>query len=63
MKLYSMRICFCRNITSSLQEWGFEVNPYGWFIENKMVNNEQLNMVCYVDDFKISFVDHNVVER
>ena len=33
-------LLFWQNLTSSLQEWGFEKNPYDWCVENKTVNRK-----------------------
>ena len=47
-------LLFWRNLTSSLQEWGFEINPYNWCVANKTVDGKQMTVVWYVDDLKIS---------
>ena len=31
-------LLFWRNLTTSLQEWGFEISPYNWCVANKTVN-------------------------
>ena len=33
-------ILFWKNLTGSLQEWGFTINPYDWCVANKMVSNK-----------------------
>ena len=33
-------ILFWKNLTNTLIEWGFEINPYDWCVANKMVNNK-----------------------
>ena len=52
---------FWKNLTGSLQEWGFTINPYDWCVANKMVNNKQITVVWHVHDLKISHVDADVV--
>ena len=44
---------FWRNLTSSLHEWGFEINPYDWFLANKTVDGNQITVVWNVDGLKI----------
>ena len=38
-------LLFWINLTSSLQEWGFEANPCDWFIANKKVGGKQMTVV------------------
>ena len=52
---------FWKNLTNTLQEWGFEINPYDWCVANKTVNGKQITIVWHVDDLKISHVDKDVV--
>jgi hypothetical protein len=40
---------------------GFVLNPYDLCVANKTINGKQCTIVWYVDDNKISHVDHNVV--
>ena len=47
--------------TSTLQEMGFELNPYDPCVANKMINGKQCTIGWYVDDNKISHVDPDVV--
>jgi hypothetical protein len=46
--------------TGTLQEIGFELNPYDPCVANKMINNKQCTLVWYVDDNKISHADPKV---
>ena len=56
-------LLFWKNLTASLQEWGFTINPYDWCVANKMVNGEQLTVIWYVDDLKISHADPEAVTQ
>ena len=47
-------LLFWRNLTSILQEWGFEVNPYDWCIANKPVDGGEMTVIWHVDDLEIS---------
>jgi hypothetical protein len=47
--------------SGTLQEMGFELNPYDTCIANKMTNGKQCTIVWYVDDNKISHMDNRVV--
>jgi hypothetical protein len=46
---------------STLQEFGFVLNPYDPCVANKDINGEQCTILWYVDDTKISHVDPQVV--
>jgi hypothetical protein len=48
---------------SYLKELGFELNPYDPCVANKMINGKQCTIAWYVDDTKISHVDHKVVSH
>jgi hypothetical protein len=50
-------------LTSTLKGMGFELNPYGACVANKMVDGKQGTIVWYVDDTKISHVDNKVVTQ
>jgi Reverse transcriptase (RNA-dependent DNA polymerase) len=47
--------------TSTLQDMGFELNPYDACVANKLINGSQCTVVWYVDANKISHVDPKVV--
>ena len=47
-------LLFWQNLTSSLQEWGFEVNPYGWCVENKTVDGKKMTVILHVNNLNIS---------
>ena len=38
-------LLFWRNLTSSLQEWGLEINPYEWCVSNKTVNGKKITFI------------------
>ena len=48
---------FWKNLSASLKEWGFTINPYDWCVANNEVNGEQITVVWHVDDLKISHAD------
>ena len=52
---------FWKILSTSLQEWGIEINPYDWCVTNKIVDGKQITIVWHVDDLKISHVDPAVV--
>eukprot|EP00957_Ditylum_brightwellii_P060771 4614075-Ditylum_brightwellii.AAC.1 len=54
-------LLFWENLANALQEWGFETNPYGWYVANKEINRSQCTVVWHVDDFKTSHKDANIV--
>ena len=47
---------------SSIQEWGFEVNPYDWCVANKTVGSKKMTVVWHVDDLKISHKNRDTVD-
>ena len=49
--------------SSTLIDMGFELNPYDMCVANSMIDGKQCTIVWYVDDNKISHVDHNVVSN
>ena len=42
--------------TGTLQEMGFELNPYDTCVANKVIDGKQCTIAWYVDDNKISHV-------
>ena len=55
-------IVFCQKLTSSLQEWGFEINTYDWCVANNIVNGKHMTVVWHVDDLKISHENGDTVD-
>ena len=55
-------LLFWRNLTSSLQEWGFEINPYDWCMAKKRVNGKQMTSVWHVDDLNIYHENGDTVD-
>ena len=49
--------------TNILQEAGFVLNPYNAYVTNKTINKKQCMIVWYVNDNKISHVDHEAVSN
>ena len=46
--------------SSTLQDMGFELNPYDECVANKVINGKQCTITWHVDDNKISHVDPDV---
>ena len=46
----------------TLQDLGFELNPYGLCVANKTIDGSQCTIIFYVDDNKISHRDSKVVD-
>ena len=55
-------LLFWLNLTSSLQEWGFENNPYDWYVGNKTVDRKQMTVIWHVDDLGISNKNEDTVD-
>jgi hypothetical protein len=47
--------------SGTLQEMGFELNPYGTCAANKTINSKQCTIAWYVDKNKISHMDKRAV--
>jgi hypothetical protein len=46
-------LLFWENISSQMQEWGFEINPYDLCVANKTIDQKQCTIMWHVDDLKI----------
>ena len=55
-------LLFWINLTSSLHQWIFEVNPYDWCVANKTVDGKKMTVVWYVDNLKIYHVNVDAVD-
>jgi hypothetical protein len=53
---------FWRKLTSKLQEWGFEMNPYNPCVANKLMGGMQCTITSHIDNLKISHVNPKAVE-
>ena len=56
-------LLFWKLLSSKLESWGFEINPYDTCVANKMINGKQCTILWHVDDLKISHVDSNEVTK
>jgi len=45
---------FWQDLTRTLTDWGFIINPYDRCVANKTVNGSQCTVLWHVDDLKIS---------
>jgi len=52
---------FWQDLTRTLTEWGFIINPYNRCVANKTVNGSQCTVLWHVDDLKISHKEKDVV--
>ena len=50
-------LLFYKKLVSELEDMGFELNPYGPCVANRMVNGSQQMVTWYVDDLKIRHKD------
>ena len=56
-------LLFWKHLSKTLKKWRFTINPYDWYVANKMVNGKQITIVWHVDDLQISHVNKNVVTQ
>ena len=47
---------------SVLKNMGFQPNPYDLCVANKDLNGKQCTIAWYVDDNKVSYVEHDVID-
>ena len=47
---------------SLLKNMGFQPNPYDICVTNKYINGKQCTIAWYVDDNKVSHVEHEVID-
>ena len=55
-------LLFLRNLTSGLQEWGFEINPSDWCVANKTVDGKKMTVIRHVDNLEISHKHGDTVD-
>jgi hypothetical protein len=53
-------LLFWKLLSSKLVLWGFKINPYDWYVANKMIDGKQCTILWHVDDLKISHIDPDV---
>ena len=56
-------LLFWKELTKTLEGWGYKQNPYDWCVMNKMVDGKQCTMLWHVDDLKMSHVEPKVVDK
>jgi hypothetical protein len=54
---------FWKDLTGTLVDMGFEVNPYDMCVANKTINGKQCTIVWHVDDLKVSHMESEVLEK
>ena len=54
---------FWEKLSTKLQEWGYEFNPYDSCVMNKTINDKQCTVVWHVDDIKVSHEDTTVIDQ
>ena len=55
--IIKVALLFYLKFVKNLKSIGFELNPYGPCVANKIVDGAQLTVVWHVDDLKVSHVD------
>jgi hypothetical protein len=53
---------FWQDLTRTLTDWGFVINPYDRCVANKTINGSQCTILWHVDDLKISHKEKDVVK-
>jgi hypothetical protein len=53
---------FWDKLTTTLEGWGFVINPYDVYVANKTINGKQRTVAWHVDDLKISHAGRQGVD-
>ena len=56
-------LLFWKDLSTTLINLGFVLNPYDQCVANKTINGSQCTVLWHVDDIKISHVEESVVEQ
>jgi len=56
-------LLFWELLSSTLERWGFECNPYDTCVMNKMIDGNHCTVLWHVDDLKISLINTDVVSE
>lgn len=48
------KLLFWQNLSSTLEDWGFVINPYDSCVANKQIDSSQCTILWYVDHLKMS---------
>jgi hypothetical protein len=56
-------LLFSKKLVSTLESWGFVLNPYDRCVANKMMSGKQCTILWHVDDLKISHENPSVVSE
>ena len=51
------------HLTRKLLEWGFEINPYDWYITYKMIKGSQCTITWHGDDLKLSHISPDILKE
>ena len=52
-----INLLFYMNLVNYLKAHLFQINPYGPYVTNNIINNNQMTVVWHVDFLKVSHVD------
>ena len=50
-------LLFWKLLSSTLKDWGFNLNDHDKCIANKTINGNQCTIIWHVNDLKISYVE------
>ena len=54
---------FWRNISIILKQWVFNINPYNWFVENKINVFLRFIVMWYIDVIKLSHINLKFIDE
>ena len=53
----------CKEFVKRLIDAGFKLNPYDPCVANKMVDGNQMTILCHVDDCKLSHCNPKAINK
>ena len=59
-RLLQSVLLFYQKLRQELEDYGFEINPYGPCVASKVINGSQMTVTWHVDDLNVS---HNDTKR
>ena len=63
LRYYRGIITLLEKLSKILEEMGYHINEYDWFVMSKIVNDKQCTIFFHVDDLKMSHVYPDIFSR
>ena len=56
-------LLFWRKLARELKALGSDINPYDWYVANKIIDGKQCTIICHMDNLNISHVKDAALDR